>query len=93
MYKAIHFPRTHDTERLIALLTENIWLSLSIEKQRRLTADATTTRYPREYEAIPGWHVRIQPAFHGNTDNAVSKTVNSPFHATVEDVDKIQACL
>lgn len=50
--KGIDFPRTHDIERLVALLPENIWLRLSIEEQRRLTAYATVTRYPGEYEPI-----------------------------------------
>jgi len=52
VYKGIDFPRTHDIERLVALLPENIWLRLSIEEQRRLTAYATVTRYPGEYEPI-----------------------------------------
>lgn len=53
VYKGIDFPRTHDIERLLALLPENIWLRLSIEQQRTLTAYATLTRYPGEYETIP----------------------------------------
>ncbi|MBL7154876.1 MAG: HEPN domain-containing protein [Phycisphaerae bacterium] len=53
VYKGIDFPRTHDIERLVALLPENIWLRLSVEEQRRLTAYATVTRYPGEYEPIP----------------------------------------
>jgi len=78
--------------------TEQGWLDERVKT--KLLAGENISRIPEipeelanvlvtAHQIAPEWHVKIQATFQENVDNAVSKTVNLPHDATIDDVDKI----
>jgi ribonucleoside-diphosphate reductase alpha chain len=60
----------------------------SIRKVEEIPEDIRRV-FVTAFDVAPEWHVQMQAAFQKYVDNAVSKTVNLPHHATPDDVRKV----
>ncbi|MEW6668618.1 MAG: vitamin B12-dependent ribonucleotide reductase [Thermodesulfobacteriota bacterium] len=69
-------------------LMDSIARTGSIREMKAVPEDVRRV-FVTAHDVTPEWHVRMQAAFQKYTDNAVSKTVNLPRDASVEDVLKV----
>jgi ribonucleoside-diphosphate reductase alpha chain len=71
-----------------AKLLEEIARTGSVQKIDGVPEDVKRL-FATALDIDPVWHIKMQAAFQKNTDNAVSKTVNLPNQAKVEEVREI----
>ncbi len=72
------------------------WSKELVEKVAKKNSIQDINEIPKKWKKIfvtahditPEWHIKMQSAFQKYTDSAVSKTINFPKEATVEDIRK-----
>ncbi|MEM2953958.1 MAG: vitamin B12-dependent ribonucleotide reductase, partial [Candidatus Bathyarchaeia archaeon] len=69
-------------------ILEEVAKTGSVQKIDKIPEDVRRL-FVTALDVAPEWHVQMQAAFQKYTDNAVSKTVNMPYEASVEDVRKV----
>jgi ribonucleoside-diphosphate reductase alpha chain len=69
-------------------LLEKIAQSGSVQEVEEVPEDVRKV-FVTALDIKPEWHVKMQAAFQKYTDNAVSKTVNLPHNADVEEVRRV----
>ncbi len=103
LYSVAHERHVLGGERLLELQAEFEQMAVARGLDRAALADRLSANSPREIAELPDDvrrvfvtahdipaenHVRMQAAFQRHVDNAVSKTINLPASATVDEVDK-----
>jgi ribonucleoside-diphosphate reductase alpha chain len=84
-----HFAEVANDQRFYSReLMDEIAKRGSIKKIKQIPKDVRKV-FVTAHDVSPDWHIRMQAAFQKYIDNAVSKTVNLPRDATVEDVMKV----
>ncbi len=58
-------------------------------QHRKEISDADKRVFVTAHDITPDWHMRMQAAFQRHCDSSISKTINFPREATVDDVRKI----
>jgi ribonucleoside-diphosphate reductase alpha chain len=71
-------------------LVAELAASGNLRGNRRVPADLRRA-FVTAFEIAPAWHLRMQAAVQRHVDAAVSKTVNLPTEATVEEVQHLYA--
>jgi len=86
------YPYFEEVARREGFYSEAVMKRIADEGSVRHVDDVPATWravFATAHDVIPEWHVTLQAAFQRHTDNAVSKTVNFPNQATVDDVESV----
>jgi len=73
--------------RIMKAILEQVAQEGSLKNVKQLTAGERKI-FVTTHQIAPEWHVKIQAAWQKHFDNSVSKTINFPAQASIEDVKK-----